>query len=60
MKIEDDECNGPESDFDVWWREEGSEIHQLVCENDEQYVKRIARIAWENGEYKERHRDYRS
>ncbi len=43
-----------ESDYEKWWREEGSGMPPLPGEDAETHVKRIASIAWSNGAYKER------
>lgn len=37
--------------FDAWWREEGSALAPLPGEDQEQHARRIAEIAWGNGEY---------
>ena len=38
--------------FDVWWNEEGSGMPPNVGEDAETHVKRISRIAWNNGGFK--------
>lgn len=40
------------SDFETWWRNEGSGMPPLEGEDAEIHVKRIAAIAWSNGAYK--------
>ena len=38
--------------FEVWWFQEGSGMAPQKDEDAEQHVKRIARLAWLNGDYK--------
>ena len=40
-------------DFETWWRNEGSGIGPHKNDDMESHAKRIARIAWMNGAYKE-------
>ena len=42
--------------FDTWWHQEGSGIIPNDKEDMEEFAKRIAKIAWSNGEYVERER----
>lgn len=48
-----------DSDFDVWWRDEGSGIVPLPEHDMAQHAERVARIAWSNGAYKQQYSAYR-
>lgn len=37
--------------FDHWWLNEGSGMPPLPGEDHEEHTRRIARIAWHNGDY---------
>ena len=37
--------------FDTWWHKEGSRMSNYVSENTKETTRRIAHIAWLNGEY---------
>ena len=41
-----------ESDFDIWWRREGSGLLPRPGDDMEQHARRVAEIAWANGAYK--------
>jgi hypothetical protein len=45
-----------ESDYEKWWRVEGSGLPPFPGEDAEAHVRRLTRIAWSNGAYKERER----
>lgn len=37
--------------FERWWRDEGSAMRPSPGEDAEEHAKRVAQIAWSNGEY---------
>ena len=41
------------SDFETWWKNEGSALYQEPWEDGETQRKWIAEISWLNGAYKE-------
>ena len=43
-----------ESDFDVWWFNEGSGIRPIEKEDAEEHCRRVSRIAWLNGAFNAR------
>ena len=43
------------TDFEVWWHLEGS-TPPLPGEDGEEHCKRMCKIAWSNGAFKERER----
>ena len=42
------------SNFEQWWRTEGSAIRPHDHEDIEEFARRITNIAWSNGEFVER------
>ena len=46
----------PEKDFAIWWYNEGSGISPTPHEDAEEHCRRVARVAWLNGDYKGRTR----
>lgn len=38
--------------FDSWWCNEGSGMQSAICEDMEEFMNRVTRLAWENGFYK--------
>lgn len=40
------------ADFNIWWEKEGSGITPRAGDDMESHAKRVAEIAWSNGEYK--------
>jgi len=53
-KIENETMTAKEiqSNFQVWWDQEGSSLRPLKNEDKEEHSQRIANIAWTNGAYK--------
>lgn len=53
-KIENEIMTAKEiqSNFQVWWDQEGSSLRPLKNEDNEEHSQRIANIAWTNGAYK--------
>ena len=49
MVMSDD--SGDVDCFDVWWDREGRRMSPYVSEDIRETFRRIARIAWLNGEY---------
>ena len=45
-----------EKEFEYWWDIEGKGCCPKEDEETYEFVKRLARVAWLNGAYKERHR----
>lgn len=43
--------------FDRWWHNEGSGMPPKDGEDQEEFMRRVAQIAWDNGVYKERYKD---
>lgn len=46
-----------ETPFERWWRNEGRHMSPYVSETLEETRRRIAHIAWLNGEYMGKHHD---
>jgi len=47
------------SEFEIWWRNEGSGITPNKNEDTEEFAKRITSIAWHNGEYCHKNKFFR-
>lgn len=55
-RLSEDKMTREESkqSFEIWWEQEGTEIRKYKGECNDEFRRRVSRIAWENGIFKEK------